>query len=118
MALRAHNGPAPSKRSARVGERIEFTAKVENTGAAEESVMLAVEELKEGALARDVAFAFSFDPPSIAVRGKARAPVIFGWTAAVPEGKNGFTFRGKLVLRRTPDGALVGTAPLDLYVEG
>ena len=115
MPLRAHNGPAPSVKSAKVGQRVEFTAKVENGGAAEESVMLAVEELKEGALGKPVAFAFSFDPPAVAVRAKSRQQVAFAWTAALPPEKTAFTFRGKLVLRTT-GGALVGSAPLDLYV--
>lgn len=116
MALRAHNGPAPSRRSAKVGERVEFSAKVENTAAAEESVALVVEELREGALAKPVPFAFMLDPPAQAVPPKTRKVLTFGWTAALPDGKTAFTFRGKLVLRRTGDGVLVGSAPLDLYV--
>ena len=115
MALRAHNGPAPARKSAKVGERVEFRAKVENSGASEESVALFVEDLKEGALGKPVAFAFSFDPPSIALRPKSREAIAFGWTAALPEGKTAFTFRGKLLLR-TPAGALVGSSALDLYV--
>ena len=115
MALRATNGPAPEKKSAKVGERVEFRAKVENTASAEESVTLAVEGLKEGALATPVAFAFSFDPPAIAVPPRSRREVAFAWTAALPEGKTAFTFRGKVVLRRA-DGALAGSEPLDLYV--
>ena len=116
MALRAHSGPAPARKSAKVGERVDFLAKVENTAASEESVALFVEDLKEGALAKPVAFAFSIDPPAQAVAPKSRKALAFGWTAALPEGKSAFTFRGKLVLRRTNDGALVGSAPLDLYV--
>jgi hypothetical protein len=115
MALRAQDPVTPSKKSAKAGERVEFAAKVENTGAGEELVTLMVEELKEGALGKPVSFAFSFDPPSVGVRPKSRSRVSFAWTATLPEGKTAFTFRGKLVLRRT-DGALVGTAPLDLYV--
>lgn len=98
-----------------MGERVEFAAKVENTGAAEASVALFVEELKEGALGKPVAFAFSFEPPAQALPPKSRKAVSFAWTAALPEGKGAFTFRGKLVLRAT-DGALAGSAPLDLYV--
>lgn len=114
-ALRATNGPAPAKKSAKVGERVEFSAKVENGAPAPETVLLAVEGLKEGALARPVAFAFSFDPPAASVRAKGREVVTFGWTAALPAGKDAFTFRGELVLRAL-DGRLVGKAPLDLYV--
>lgn len=110
MTLRATTGPAADRRSARVGDRIEFSAKVENGGASEATVLLAVEELKEP-------FAFALDPPAVAVRGKSRQRVAFAWTAALPEGKPALTFRGKLVLRAT-DGRLVGSAPLDLYVEG
>lgn len=116
MAVRATNGPAASTRSAKVGDVVTFEAKVENTSPAEESVALSVDELMEGELGRPVTFAFSFDPPAVAVRPKGRAKVAFRWTAALPEGKAAFTFRGKLVLRRATDGALVGTAPLDLYV--
>lgn len=115
MALRAHNGPAPTKKSAKVGERVEFTAKIENTAAATESVALLVEGLAEGALAKPVAFAFSFDPPAHGAPPKTRKVLTWSWIAALPEGKTAFTFRGKLVLRQT-DGALVGSAPLDLYV--
>lgn len=116
MALRATNGPTASTKAAKVGDVVSFDAKVENTGSAEESVALAVDDLKEGSLGTPVAFVFSFDPPSIAVRPKSRERVAFRWTAALPEGKTAFTFRGKMVLRRTSDGMLVGTAPLDLYV--
>lgn len=116
MALRAHDDPKPSTRSAKAGDTVRFGAKVENSGAAEESVALSVEDLKEGALGKPVAFAFSFDPPAIGLRPKTRARVEFAWQAALPEGKEAFTFRGRLVLRRATDGALVGSAPLDLYV--
>src|SRR3712207_1957232 len=115
MALRATNGPTPSTRSAKAGERVEFRAKVENTASAEESVTLAVEELTEGALGKPVAFAFSFDPPAFGIPPKSRRQVAFAWTAALPPGKEAFTFRGRLVLRRA-DGALAGSEPLDLYV--
>ena len=116
MALRTTTDLAPSVRSAKVGQVVEFRAKVENTGGAEESVALSVEELKEGALGRPLTFAFSFDPPAATVPPKGRAAVSFSWTAALPPEKGAFTFRGRLVLRRTLDGALVGSAPLDLYV--
>lgn len=116
MTLRATNGPSPEKKSAKVGERVEFTAKVENTSAAEESVALFVEDLKEGALGRPVAYAFSFDPPAIAIAPRSRQRVAFAWTAGLPDGKAAHTFRGRLVLKRATDGALVGSAPLDLYV--
>lgn len=116
MALRTTTDLAPSTRSASVGQPVEFRAKVENSGAAEESVTLAVEELKEGALGKPLAFAFEFHPPAVSVPKKGRAVVAFTWTAALPPDKPAFTFRGKLVLRRTTDGALVGTAPLELYV--
>jgi hypothetical protein len=116
MALRAHDGPTPSTKSTTIGGRVEFTAKVENSGQADESVFLSVEELKEGALGKPVAFAFSFDPPAVGLRAKSRSRIGFSWTAALPPEKPAFTFRGKLVLRRTTDGALIATAPLDLYV--
>lgn len=116
MALRATNGPAPSTKSAKAGDRVLFRAKVENTTAAEESVALFVEDLKEGALGKPVEYVFAMDPPAIAVRGKSRAQVEFAWTAGLPPGKPAFTFRGRLVLKRLPDGALVGSTPLDLYV--
>lgn len=116
MALRAHDGPTPSTTSAKVGGRVDFTAKVENGGAADESVALSVEELKEGSLGHPLTFAFSFDPPAVEVRAKSRSRIAFSWTAALPPEKTAFTFRGKLALRRTADGALVATAPLDLYV--
>lgn len=116
MSLRAHSGPAPTKSSAKVGDVVVFEAKVENKGTGEDSVALLVEELKEGALGKPVEFAFSFDPPAVGVRPKARERVSFSWTAALPPGKTAFTFRGKLVLRRVMDGALVEERPLDLYV--
>lgn len=115
MALRVHEGPAARARSASVGDRVEFSAKVENKAALEESVLLTVEGLKEGALARPVAFTFVFDPPAASLRPKTRTVVVFTWIAALPEGKDAFTFRGELVLRKL-DGSLVGKAPLDLYV--
>lgn len=116
MSLRAHHGPAASKSSAKVGEVVVFEAKVENKGTGEDSVMLLVEGLKEGALGKPVEFAFSFDPPAVGVRPKARERVAFSWTAALPPGRSAFTFRGKLVLRRVLDGSLVEERPLDLYV--
>lgn len=116
MALRATNGPALDRKSARVGEIVTVSAKVENTAQVEESVTLAVEDVREGALARPVDYAFSFDPPSIAIPPKSRRAVSFSWRAGVPADKPAFTFRGRLVLRRSTDGALVGAAPLDFYV--
>lgn len=115
MALRTTSDLASSTRSAKAGDVVSFGAKVENTGAAAETLVLAVEELKEGAVGKPVAFAFSFDPPAASVGPKTRARVEFRWRAALPDGKDAFTFRGKLVLRAT-DGRLVGSAPLDLYV--
>lgn len=108
VALRTTGDLSPSKRSAKVGDRIEFGAKVENGGASPETVLLAVEDLKQ-------AFAFSFQPASVALAPKSRARVTFAWTAALPEGVDALTFRGKLVLRAV-DGKLVGSGPLDLYV--
>lgn len=110
MALRATSHPAPDVRSAKPGDVVVFRAKVENSGASDETVALAVEGLKD-------AFAFAFDPPAASVPAKSRSRVEFRWTAALPEGKDALTFRGKLVLR-APDGRLVGDAPLDLYVSG
>lgn len=116
MALRAHDKPAPQRRSAKVGERVVFAAKVENTGPEPERVALHVEDLKEGSLGKPVGFAFLFEPAEARLPGKSRTRIEFAWTAAVPEGKTAFTFRGRLVLRR-PDGGLdVASAPLDLYV--
>lgn len=115
MALRATSPPAPEKKSARVGERIVFRAKIENTAATDETLALHVEDLKEGALGKPVAYAFTFDPPTIAIGPKTRKVVEFAWIAGLPEGKPAFTFRGKLVLRRA-DGEPAGFAPLDLYV--
>jgi hypothetical protein len=57
-----------------------------------------------------------FAPDSVAIRPKSRQQVVFCWTATLPDGKDALTFRGKLVLRRVEDGALSGSAPLDLYV--
>ena len=110
MALRATSDPAQSVRSAKPGDVVLFSAKVENSGAAAQTVALAVEGLKEP-------FAFAFDPPAASVAAKSRSRVEFRWRAALPEGKTALTFRGKLVLRAA-DGRLVGEAPLDLYVSG
>lgn len=116
MALRATSGPTLSTRSVVVGKPVQVSVKVENTGAGEESVGLWVEDLKEGALGKPYSHPFVFDPPAAAVPGKARKSLSFTWTAELPEGKTAHTFRGRLVLKRTTDGALVGEAPLDLYV--
>lgn len=108
MSLRATSDPTPSTRSATVGDRIEFGAKVENGGPLDASVALVVEDLKDD-------FAFVFDPPERVVPRKSRARVTFAWTAALPPGKDALTFRGRLALRTT-EGKLIGSAPLDLYV--
>lgn len=116
MALRATSGPTPSTRSATEGQVVTVAAKVENTGAGTATVGCHVEGLAEGALEKPLAFAFLFEPPSVEVPGKSRRAVSFTWKAALPEGKDAFTFRGKLVLRDVLTGALVGQSPLDLYV--
>lgn len=116
MALRATTGPVLSPKSAKIGEVVTVTAKVENSGAGAATVGCHVEGLVEGALAKPVAFAFLFDPPSQEVAGKSRKALTFRWTAALPEGKDAFTFRGRLVLREVTTGALVGQADLDFYV--
>ena len=107
MALRATSAPAPSTRSTTVGEALTVTAKVENTAAGEARVSL----FAEGA-----AHPLAFDPPAASVPGKSRRAVSFAWTASLPEGKDALTLRGKLVLRETDTGKLVGEAPLDVYV--
>jgi hypothetical protein len=109
VALRATNGPAQATRSAKVGDMVEFTAKVENTALLEESVSLWVEETQEP-------YAFAFEPAAVGVPAKGRRALTWTWRASLPEGKPALTYRGKLVLRRTTDGSLVGSAPLDLYV--
>lgn len=116
MALRAHEKPAPVRKSAKVGERVVFAAKVENTGPEPERIALHVEDLKEGAMGKPVPFAFVLEPALALLPGKTRTRVEFGWTAALPEGKAAFTFRGRLVLRRPDGGVDVASAPLDLYV--
>ena len=116
MALRATTGPAVSTKSAYVGQVVTVTGKVENTGVGTATVGCHVEGLVEGPLARPVAFSFLFEPPSVEVSGKSRKAVSFTWKAALPEGKDAFTFRGRLVLRDVLTGALAGEAPLDLYV--
>lgn len=118
MALRATTGPALSAKSAALGQEVEVKAKVENTGAGAAVVGCHVEGLAEGALSKPVDFAFLFEPTGVEVPGKSRKAVAFRWRAALPEGKDAFTFRGKIVLREVTTGALVGEAPLDLYVRG
>ena len=108
MALRATSGPEPSTRSARLGETVAFRAKVENTASGPASVALFAEDLNAGVMA--------FDPPAFAVPAKSRKAVQFAWTAALPEGKEAHTWRGKLVLRDADSGQLAGEAALDLYV--
>jgi len=92
-----------------VGDFVEFHAKVENTASLEESVSLWVEEGKD-------AHPFEFEPIAHGVPAKSRRALTWTWRAALPAEKPALTYRGKLVLRRTTDGALVGSAPLDLYV--
>lgn len=116
MALRATTGPALSVKSAYVGREVVVSAKVENSGAGAATVGCHVEGLVEGAMSRPVEFAFLFDPASVEVPGKSRRSVQFRWKAALPETKDAFTFRGKVVLREVTTGALVGQAELDLYV--
>lgn len=116
MALRATSGPTPSTKSLGVGETLTVSAKVENTGGAPEQVSLFALDLHEGALRRPVAFVFTFEPTGVEVPPKSRKSMAFTWRAELPEGKDAFTFRGKLVLRQTLTGQLVGEAPLDLYV--
>lgn len=116
MALRATTGPVLSAKSATVGQEVTVSAKVENSGAGAAIVGCHVEGLSEGALAKPVAFAFLFDPPGVEVSGKSRKALQFRWKADLPEGKDAFTFRGKLVLREVTTGTLVGQVDLDLYV--
>lgn len=108
MALRATSGPETSTRSAKPGDEVAISAKIENTAAAPAHVALFAEDLKEGVLA--------FDPPALSVPAKSRKAVRFAWRATLPEGKEAHTWRGKLVLREADTGKLVGEAPLDLYV--
>lgn len=108
MALRATSGPELSTRSARPGDVVTIRAKVENTAAAPANVALFAEDLKEGVMA--------FDPPAASVPAKARKAMEFAWRAALPEGKDAHTWRGKLVLRDAESGRLVGEAALDVYV--
>ena len=116
MALRATTGPTLSTKSATVGQEVRVSAKVENGGAGPATIGCHVEGLVEGALAKPLPFAFLFEPAGVEVPGKSRKVVSFAWTAALPEGKDAFTFRGKLVLRAMADMKVVGEAPLDLYV--
>lgn len=116
MALRATTGPALSVKSAYVGQEVVVSAKVENTGVGAATVGCHVEGLVEGAHARPVEFAFLFDPASVEVPGKSRKAVQFRWKAALPDTKDAFTYRGRIVLRDVTTGALVGQAELDLYV--
>lgn len=111
MALRATSEPAPDRRSAKPGDAILVKAKVENTGSADEPVMLAAEGTPEGV-------AVAFDPPSVVVPKKSRKSVTFSWNAQLPAGKDALTIRGKLVLRHATTGQLVGQADLDVYVDG
>lgn len=116
MALRATGGPSLGGKSATVGQEVTVSAKVENTGAGSATVGCHVEGLVEGAMSKPVDFAFLFDPVGVEVPGKSRKSLQFRWVAALPEGKDKFTFRGKVVLREVTSGALVGQTDLDLYV--
>lgn len=116
MALRLRNGPTFSKTYAHIGERVVVSMKVENTSAAPARVRLAAEDLVEGGLAKPVDFVLSFEPEAATVKPKGQARVEFAWTAAVPEGKELFTFRGKLVLRDADTAAIVHAQPLDFHV--
>ena len=109
MALRATSGPTLVSRSAAPGAPVTVTAKVENTGAAEERVTLTAAGLPDGA-------SIVFDPPAAVVPAKSRKTLTFTWTAALPPGKPALTYRGKLVLAQTDTGRLVGQSDLDLYV--
>lgn len=116
MAVRATSGPTLSTRSARVGDAITLLAKIENTGAEPVRVAAAIEDVHEGALRKPVEHRLAVEPATAEVPPKSRRAVEFRFTASLPEGKTAFTFRGKVTLRREADGALVGEAPLDLYV--
>jgi hypothetical protein len=108
MALRATSGPTLATKSLDVGGVLTVTAKVENTASGEETVSLYAEELKEGLV--------QFEPLAVPVPGKSRRSVSFSWRAELPDGRDALTYRGKLVLRSTDTGQLVGSAPLDVYV--
>ena len=116
MALRATSGPAPSTRSAKAGERVTFTAKIENTGTAPEDVAPHVEGLRQGAMGTPYEHDFTFEPGRATIPPKGRQKVEFSWVATLPEGKDAHTFRGKVVLRRLADMKAIAEAPLDLYV--
>ena len=116
VALRAHSGPAFAKREAKVGDRLTVSAKVENTSAEPAPVTLHVEGLHTGAVRAPVDHDFAFEPASAVAPPKTRKVLEFAWVATLPEGKDAFTFRGKLVLRSMADMKVVGESPLDLYV--
>lgn len=116
MSLRVTRGPDLSTRSAKVGDVVEVSLKVENAAAAPASVSLYVEGLEEGALARPVELPVLFDPPAARVPAKGRASLVFSWRAALPEDRDKLTLRGRLALKETDSGRLVAEVPLDLYV--
>jgi len=94
-------------RSAKLGDIIRVTAKVENTAALDASVSL---------FAEGTPFPVVFEPAALAVVGKSRASVAFEWRAALPEGVDAKTLRGKLVLRATDSGQSCGEAGFDVYI--
>lgn len=107
MALRTTSGPTLATRSVSVGAVLKASAKVENGAATEAHVTL---------FAEGTPLPITFEPPSVAIRPKSRTVVEFAWTASLPDGVDAKTLRGKLVLRATDSGALVGETPLDVYV--
>lgn len=102
MAVRLSSELKPSTRSAKVGDAITFSTKVENSGSTEESLSLVME-------------GWSFEPSSVQVAPKARTRVAFVWRAMLPDGKPAHTWRGKAELR-SADGKLVAMVPVDVYV--
>lgn len=107
MALRASSGPTQSTRSLTTGAPLDISAKVENTAGEPAELALVLEDAKHP---------MTFAPERIVVPPKTRERVTFTWTAALPEGTDALTYRGKLVLRSVGDGKAVGSAPLDVYV--
>lgn len=107
MALRASSGPTQSTRSLKAGEALVISAKVENTAGEPAELELVLDDAKHP---------MTFAPTRVTVAPKTRERVAFTWSAALPEGTDALTYRGKLVLRAAPDGKVVGSAPLDVYV--
>lgn len=102
MAVRLSSDLVPSTRSAKVGDAITFSTKVENSGSSEESLSFVME-------------GWIIEPASLRVAPKARTRVEFSWRAILPEGKPAHTWRGKAELR-SADGKVVATVPVDVYV--